>query len=152
MLRDGRYAAWYRTSQGEGTGIVQLANGLISGGDGFFSYSGTYQLDGDRFTAVLTTRKHANGPSTVLGIDEVELKLSGRCNGTMASCSGTAEQAPGVVFEATLFLGQDPSPDPSPEPDRKCATLNFDASKLPRGAGGRNPPRDPFGRGPSGQR
>ena len=48
----------------------------------------------------------------------------------MASCSGTAEQAPGMVFEATLFLGQ----DQSPESDRKRAAVKFDAGKLPKGA------------------
>jgi len=145
MLRDGRYAAWFRTSQGEGTGIVHLANGRISGGDSIFSYGGSYEVDGDRFTAALTTRRHAAGPTTVFGIDEVEVRLTGKVNGITASCSGTAEQAPGVAFEATLFLGQ----NQSPEPDRKRATLNFDASKLPKGSDGRDGARNPFARGPS---
>jgi len=145
MLRDGRYAAWFRTSRGEGTGIVDLANGKISGGDSIFTYSGSYEVDDDRFTAALTTRRHAAGPTTVFGIDEVEVRLAGKINGITASCSGTAEQAPGVAFEATLFLGQ----DQSPEPDRKRATLNFDASKLPKGSDRRDGARNPFARGPS---
>ena len=63
MIRDGQYAAWFRTSLGEGTGIVQIANGGgISGGDSFFTYEGSYELDDDQFTAVLTTRRHAAGP------------------------------------------------------------------------------------------
>ena len=149
MLRDGRYAAWFRTSQGEGTGNVHLANGKISGGDGMFTYSGSYEIDGDQFTAVLTTRRYAAGPPTVFGIDEVDVKLVGRFNGGMrAWCSGTAEQAPGVVFEATLFLSQ----DPSPEPDRKRATLKLDAGKLPKGSDSRYPARNPFARGLSSQR
>jgi len=65
MLRDGRYAAWFRTSRGEGTGIVHLADGKISGGDCFFSYGGSYQTDDDSFTAVLTTKRCAAGPPTV---------------------------------------------------------------------------------------
>jgi hypothetical protein len=52
--------------------------------------------------AALTTRRYAAGPPTVFGIDEVEVRLTGRFNGMMASRSGTAEQAPGMVFEATL--------------------------------------------------
>jgi len=40
MLRDGKYPAWFRTSRGEGTGIIHLADGRISGGDCFFSYGG----------------------------------------------------------------------------------------------------------------
>ena len=143
MIRDGRYAAWFRTSHGEGTGIVNLANGKISGGDSMFTYSGSYEVDDDRFTATLSTRRHAAGPTTVFGIDEVEVKLAGRFNGRMASCSGTAEQAPGVAFEATLFLSQ----DQSPEPDRKRATLNFDAGKLPKGPDSRHHARNPFPRG-----
>jgi len=143
MLKDGKYAAWFRTPRGEGTGIVQLANGTISGGDSIFTYSGSYQIDNDQFTATLKTRRYAAGPPTVFGIDEVEIKLAGRYNGIMACCSGTAEQAPGVVFEATLFLSQD---QPS-RPDTKCAALNLNASKLPKGTDSRWRAPGPFARG-----
>ena len=139
MLKDGKYAAWFRTSRGEGTGMVHLANGTISGGDCTFAYSGSYQVDDDRITATLTTRRHTAGSPTVFGIDEVDVKLTGRVNGMMASCSGTAEQAPGVVFEATLFLGQ----EQSPESDRKRAAVKFDAGKLPKGADNRYDARGP---------
>ena len=139
MLKDGKYAAWFRTSRGEGTGMVHLANGTISGGDCTFAYSGSYQVDDDRITATLTTRRHTAGSPTVFGIDEVDVKLTGRVNGMMASCSGTAEQAPGVLFEATLFLGQ----EQSPEPDRKLAAVKFDAGKLPKGADNRYHARGP---------
>ncbi len=142
MLRDGKYAAWFRTSHGEGTGIVHLANGRISGGDSIFTYSGTYEVDGDRFTAVLATRRHGAGPSTVFGLDEVEARLAGRFNGTTATCSGSAEQAPGVVFEATLFLDQ----EQSPQPNHKPIALNFNAGKLPKGSDGGFCARNPFAR------
>ena len=145
MLKDGKYAAWFRTSRGEGTGIVHLENGKISGGDSIFAYGGLYEIDEDRFTATLTTRRHSAGPPTVFGIDEVEVTLTGTFNGRMASCSGTAEQAPGVVFEATLFLGQ----DQSPESDRKRAAVKFDAGKLPKGSDSRYHARNPFTRGSS---
>jgi hypothetical protein len=143
MLNDGKYAAWFRTSRGEGTGIVHLANGKISGGDSIFTYGGSYEIDEDRFTAMLTTRRHSAGPPTVFGIDEVEVKLTGTFNRIMASCSGTAKQAPGVVFEATLFLGQ----DESPESDTKRAVVTFDAGKLPRGSDNRWRAPNPFARG-----
>jgi len=137
MLRDGRYAAWFRTPRGEGTGIVHLADGKISGGDCFFTYGGSYQVDDDCFTAVLTTKRHAAGPPTVLGPDEVEIKLAGKVKGMRACCAGTAEQAPGVTFEATLFFGE----HPSSEAARKRATPNFNADRLPK------PARNPFARG-----
>src|SRR4051794_1467491 len=136
MLRDGQYAAWFRTSRGEGTGIVHLADGKISGGDCFITYGGAYQVDDDRFTAMLTTKRHAAGPATVFGLDEVEVKLVGKVNCTRACCAGSAEQAPGMIFEATLFLGQ----DPAPEATRKRAVPIFNADKLP------TPARNPFAR------
>jgi len=137
MLRDGRYAAWFRTSRGEGTCNVQLASGRITGGDSFFSYSGSYEADGDRFTAVLTTKRHTAGPPTVFGLDEVEIKLQGKIRGMRAACTGTAEQAPGMALEATLFLGQ----EPPPEAGRKRATPKLYAEKLPK------PARNRFVRG-----
>jgi hypothetical protein len=143
MLKDGKYAAWFRTSRGEGTGIVHLANGKISGGDSTFTYGGSYEIDEDRFTATLTTRRHSAGPPTLFGVDEVEVTLTGTFNGRMASCSGTAEQVPGVVFEATLFVGQ----DQSPQSDTKRATVYFNADKLPKGYDRRWRARNPFPRG-----
>lgn len=124
MHRDGRYAVWYKTSRGEGTGIVHLANGRISGGDSFFTYSGSYETDDGRFTAALNIMRHAAGPPTLFGLDEVELELAGKFNGRLASCSGAARQAPGLPFEATLI----PSEDVPPAPVRNRA------SKLPVGA------------------
>ena len=79
----------------------------ISGGDSFFTYSGSYEVDDDRFTAALTTTRHAAGPPTLFGLDEVEVKLAGRFKGRLASCSGTAKQAPGLPFEATLIASED---------------------------------------------
>ena len=137
MLRDGRYAAWFRTSRGEGTCNVHLADGKISGGDSFFSYAGAYQADGDRFTAVLTTKRHTAGPPTVFGLEQVEIRLAGIIKGVTAVCTGTAAQAPDVSFEATLFLGQ----EQSPVPDRKSVALNLNADRLPRHS------RNPFARG-----
>jgi hypothetical protein len=107
VLKDGKYAAWFRTSRGQGTGIVYLANGKISGGDSAITYSGSYEVDENRFSATLTTRRHAAGQSTVFGVDEVEIELTGTCNGAIASCSGRAVQAPELDFEATLILSRD---------------------------------------------
>jgi hypothetical protein len=144
MLKDGQYTVWFRTPRGEGTGIVQLANGKISGGDSVFDYSGSYQFDDDRFSATLSTRRYAAGPPTLFGVDEVEVKLTGKSNGTTACCSGTAAQAPGVTFEATLFLGG----DQLPASDTKRAAFALDASKLPRSGDHRwRGAPNPFARG-----
>jgi len=50
------------------------------------------------------------GPAYGVGLDEVEVRLAGRVKGTTACCAGSAEQAPGMTFEATLFFGEDASP------------------------------------------
>ena len=135
MHRDGRYAVWFRTSRGEGTGIVHLADGIISGGDSFFTYSGSYETDEGRFTAALNITRHAAGPPTLFGLDEVELELAGKFNGRLASCSGAARQAPGLPFEATLI----PSEVVSPAPERSGS------GKLPVSASSRY--RHPLVRG-----
>ena len=137
MMRDGKYAAWFRTPRAQGTGIVHLAEGRISGSDSFFTYGGSYQFDDDqRFTAVLTTRRHAEGPSTVFGFDEVEVSLAGVCSGVMATCSGTAREAPDVTFEVTLIYSQEDAP--AAEARGAVVKLN---DKLPKGLDSRSRPR-----------
>ncbi|MGV7215081.1 hypothetical protein [Bradyrhizobium sp. UFLA05-112] len=145
MLKDGKYAAWFRTSHGQGTGIVHLVEGRISGSDSFFTYGGSYHVDQDRFTAVLTTRRHADGMPTVFGPDEVEVNLSGVCTGAMASCSGRAKEAPDVLFEATLIYSQ----DDVRATDAKCAVVKLKPDKLPKAMDGRSRPRLSRTPGPS---
>ena len=137
MHRDGRYAVWYRTSRGEGTGIVHLANGRISGGDCCFTYGGSYEVDDDNFTAALTTKRHSAGPPTLFGLDEVEVELVGKFKGRMASCAGTAKQAPNLPFEATLIASE----EAPAEPDRNRA------ARLPDGPDSRYRVWNPVVRG-----
>jgi hypothetical protein len=93
MLANGKYSAWFRTPNGDGTGIVTLSDGTITGGDSFFEYSGSYEQNGDRLTGTVRTRRLHDGPPGVFGVDEVVLMLEGSCRGEMAVCAGTAEQA-----------------------------------------------------------
>jgi len=109
MLQDGQYAAWFKTPRGEGTGLLVLANGKITGGDSGLTYSGSYQVDQDRFTAVVSTRRHAAGPPSLFGIDEVQIEVTGKSTGTTASCTGAAKQAPELAFQATLIRVQTPA-------------------------------------------
>ena len=44
MLKDGTYAAWFKTPLGQGTGIVHLANGRLWGRDGVMTYDGTCEV------------------------------------------------------------------------------------------------------------
>lgn len=141
MLRDGKYAAWFRTPRGQGTGVVDLVHGRISGRDSFFTYGGSYQVDQQHFTAVLTVRRHAEGNPSVFGPDEVEVALLGKCSGLVATCSGTAKEAPDVQFEATLIYSQ----EDAPAADARCEVVKLNADKLPKGPDGRSRPRHPLG-------
>jgi hypothetical protein len=129
MLANGKYSAWFRTPNGDGTGIVTLSDGTITGGDSFFEYSGSYEQNGDRLTGTVRTRRLRDGPPGVFGVDEVVLMLEGRCRGEMAVCAGTAEQAPGVGVEVTLIPCRE---DPSPKAELVHRPTPFDARKLPK--------------------
>ena len=140
MLRDGKYAAWFRTPLGQGTGLVELVEGRIAGRDSFFTYGGSYQVDQQRFTAVLTVKRHAEGNPSVFGPDEVEVDLSGICSGAMATCSGAAREVPEIKFEATLIYNQ----EEAVAADATRAVVKLNPDKLPKGLDGRLRPRPPF--------
>jgi hypothetical protein len=103
MLENGNYSAWLRTSLGEGTGVVMLKDGEITGGDTVLAYTGSYSQDGNVFTVDIATKRHTPGQLSVFGIDNVDLTLVGKSTPTVASCRGTSRQAPGMAFEATLI-------------------------------------------------
>lgn len=76
MLENGKYSTWFRTPLGEGTGVVLLRDGEITGGDTVLAYKGTYSQDGDAFTVDIATKRHTPGQSSVFGIDNVDLTLN----------------------------------------------------------------------------
>jgi hypothetical protein len=129
MLKDGTYAAWFKTPLGQGTGIAHVADGKIWGRDGVMTYDGTCEVDGDRFTATVTTKRHTEGQPTVFGSDrELKLELEGTCTGKTARYVGTAEEFPGVVLEGTLILSeQQPL-----APERSRPAPQFNPDKLPK--------------------
>jgi hypothetical protein len=103
MLENGKYSAWFRTPLGEGTGVVTLKDGEITGGDTVLAYTGLYSQAGDVFTVDIATKRHTPGQLSVFGIDNVDLTLVGKSTGSVASCHGTSRQAPGMAFEATII-------------------------------------------------
>ena len=102
MLADGRYSAWFKTAFADGVGIVELANEKLSGRDTVIEYSGSYVQDGDRFTAKISTRRHAPGPPALLGIDEIDIEFEGTSKSTTAACSGRIAQLPHIPLEVVL--------------------------------------------------
>jgi hypothetical protein len=108
MLKNGQYSAWFRTPLGEGTGIIMLRDGRVSGGDTVLEYAGSYRQTGDKFTAAISTKRHTPGQLSVFGIDNVDLAVTGKSAGTVASCRGRSLQEPGMDFEATLVRIAEP--------------------------------------------
>jgi hypothetical protein len=104
MLKEGKYSVWFRTTRAEGAGIVELGpNGVLSGGDPCFSYSGRWEQDGDQFLASILSKRIADGPS-VFGLNLVDIDVIGDSRGkTSASCVGSARQAPDLKLEVTLI-------------------------------------------------
>ncbi|QIG99173.2 MULTISPECIES: hypothetical protein [unclassified Bradyrhizobium] len=128
MLKNGTYAAWFRTSLADGTGIVHVADGRLWGSDAIMLYSGTYEVDGERFSAVLTTRRHSDGHATVFGTDDLVVRLEGVFSGAIATCTGRADAIPDLAFEVTLIPSQEVTPEPPPD----LPLPKFDPSRLPK--------------------
>ncbi|MCP1917117.1 hypothetical protein J2R76_000708 [Bradyrhizobium sp. USDA 4532] len=103
MLKNGTYAAWFRTSLADGTGIVHVADGRLWGSDAVMLYSGTYEVDGECFSAVLTTQRHSRDGTTVFGTDDLVVRLEGIWTGAIATCTGRADAVPDLAFEVTLI-------------------------------------------------
>lgn len=115
----------------KGTGIAHVADGKIWGRDSIMTYSGTCKVDGDRFSAILSIKRHTEGHATVFGADDLMLMLEGTCTGKIARCVGTAEQVSGVLLEETLILAEEEPPPPrrsAPPPTFKPARF----PKLPK--------------------
>ncbi|WGS18717.1 MULTISPECIES: hypothetical protein [unclassified Bradyrhizobium] len=128
MLKDGTYAAWFKTPLGQGTGIAHVADGKIWGRDSIMSYSGSCEVDGDRFTAIITLKRHTEGHATVFGADDLTLRLEGTCSGNIGTYVATADQTPGVLLEGTLIYSeQQPS-----APEQAAPLPTFNPDRLPK--------------------
>jgi hypothetical protein len=104
VLRAGKYSVWSKTPLAEAIGVVVLApDGTLSGGDTIMSYTGRWRIEGEQFRATVFATRHSPGPGSFGEVDDLEVTLTGRSKGRLiASCTGTAKQAPGQTLEATL--------------------------------------------------
>lgn len=62
-----------------GSGVVYLHNGILSGGDNTFYYSGKYELDQDRIAATATIKRHTSipGSRSIFVTETADVKLKG---------------------------------------------------------------------------
>lgn len=103
-LTNGLYKVGFQTPLGEGFGVVTLEDGRLLGGDSMMYYIGTYQQNGDAFTAQVSVATHSviPGGGSVFGVPEATIQLNGSSTGNTAQVSGSSPQAPGVGFTASL--------------------------------------------------
>ena len=129
MLKNGTYSSWFKTPLNQGTGVLQLTDGKITGGDSIVTYTGTYVIRGDRITGVLQTKRQTKGHATVFGIDDLTLRFKGTCDGKIAKYTAVADEAPGVELVGTLIF-QEPEPE-APKPRRIKPADPARLSRLP---------------------
>jgi hypothetical protein len=98
--------------QGEGTGVIELNDGKVTGGDTVLAYTGSYAADGDKFTAFIATKRHSPGQPSVFGIDEVNLTLTGKLT-PRANKPGrrpiSQNEGPELVYGPYVELGDWPA-------------------------------------------
>lgn len=104
MVTPGKYAVWFRTAVGEGSGVVEFGHdGSLTGGDDTFAYAGTWTQVDAHFKASLSARRVTPGPPGVFGLDAVDIIVSGRsADGTSLFCTGFAKQSPGITLDVEL--------------------------------------------------
>jgi hypothetical protein len=99
ILQTAEYSVWFRTPEGEGYGVISLfLDGDVCGSDTISCCTGTYVQDGDKFAATIAVRRHTQRPPSVFGVDTI-----GQIDADNGGVFGTAKQAPGTTFQATLI-------------------------------------------------
>lgn len=103
-ISPGTYKVEFTTPLGRGFGVVVVEGGKVRGGDSGMLYVGSYQETGDEFSAKIEISRHSNtgAESSVLGVDNATINLSGRSRGNVITTQGSSPQAPNVPFQALL--------------------------------------------------
>jgi len=103
-MQEGLYKVTFQTPLGEGTGVIVLRAGRVSGGDSTMYYTGTYTLNNNQLDAQLNVDTHSSipGMGSVLGVSKARLQLTGHFTSQSASVTGTSPDAPGVSLKAAL--------------------------------------------------
>lgn len=103
-MRDGLYRVAFKTQLGEGYGVAHLHGGKVHGGDSLQYYVGDYTATGTQFEAKVASKRHSQfpGAQSVFGVDTAHITLKGNFQGDVGHFEGTAKEAPGVAFTASL--------------------------------------------------
>lgn len=100
----GLYTVRFQIAGDEGAGVAYLANGKLRGGDSMMAYVGSYTESNGQLEADVRAYKHTSvaGMTSIFGVDQVDIHLSGNISGGNGSLTGTAPQAPGLTLQVKM--------------------------------------------------
>ena len=101
-LDDGLYSVAFETPLGAGSGVLVVTGDKLRGGDEAFAYFGTQAATSNGFTAEIETKRHSEGRASVFNMEPAHIRLVGKLDGVNAVCTGTAAEAPGLIFKVVL--------------------------------------------------
>jgi hypothetical protein len=101
-LDDGLYSVAFETPLGAGSGVLVVTGDKLRGGDEAFAYFGTQSPTSHGFTAEIDTKRHSEGRASVFNSEPVHIQLVCKLDGVNAVCTGTAAEAPGLIFKVVL--------------------------------------------------
>jgi hypothetical protein len=80
---EGFWIVQFEGVQGNGGGVIVFLKNHVFGGDGSFTYTGTYETDEKAISGRVLVHNFLPGVASVLGVQgDVELVLKGAVNGT----------------------------------------------------------------------
>lgn len=86
-MLNGLYKVAFRGPAGQGGGVVVIRDGTFAGGDSALYYIGTMAETGADLKVRLEVHRHTDGMSSVFGVDDVNIELTGAITGDGAAFS-----------------------------------------------------------------
>lgn len=104
MLPNGLYSITFRAGpRGPiGSGVIVLQDRKLLGGDSSLLYEGTYQQNDGRFSATVTTSRHAFDIPSLFGLDNATLSFAGTIIKNGGVGFGASAQVPNITLEVRL--------------------------------------------------
>lgn len=107
-LPNGLYKFAFETRSGTDYGVAYLQDGKLRGGDSGMAYVGSYEQDGQLFSADLSVSQHRHVPGAVsaLGLSNVFVQLHGLVDSEscVVRVQGSSPESGAVRFAARLSL------------------------------------------------
>ena len=101
---EGFWIVQYEGMQGSGGGVVIFTKGKIFGGDTGYTYTGSYQTQGDALKAHVVVRNFLPAVPSVLGVvGDFDLDIAGKIEGDIIKATGAVPkvQAVGIALKLT---------------------------------------------------